>query len=604
MSEALVKYRWVLEPALGVLILLGWIVAAGIGTSARIGLGGAVVTMVVLAAALALSRIAPAAALALGAIGAGLDVLDTSSLHRVGQWPAYLLLILAVVGIAAHGRALTRWLCLAAAILVGPLGAFLSVSDLPLSESTSRSAGAGGAVGVVLVALVLTIGQTMAWLLGFMIGRMRRDMTLARPSVLVWLAQPESAASADSENPLVRRLTARQRATDMLVAAAFFLLVAVAGYNLTSGAGVLVIIGFAVAVALRRLSPAISLAFAWFAAIGQMLLLQGVTPADIAVLAVLYATASYGDRATRWAGLVSAGLGSVVAALYLTLANGISELYYQAFSARIGQLALQFVFLAVVSATVLGLSWVLGLLARTWRNARASRQAQMLAEEEHRRAEQAVVVEQERNRIARDMHDVVAHSLAVVIAQADGARYARESDPDALDAALKTISSTAREALGDVRLLLAELRHSEGGGPQPDLDDLQRLVEQLRAAGLPIRFTEQGERAALAAGTQIAVYRIAQEALTNALRHGDTTQGATIAMAWSADGVKIEVTNAVKAPDADAVAGAERSSDRPGHGVPGMRERASLAGGWLSIDEGESVFTITAYLPAAPARGE
>ncbi|WP_316313707.1 sensor histidine kinase, partial [Clavibacter michiganensis] len=137
------------------------------------------------------------------------------------------------------------------------------------------------------------------------------------------------------------------------------------------------------------------------------------------------------------------------------------------------------------------------------------------------RALQDVVVEQERNRIARDMHDVVAHSLAVVIAQADGARYARLVDPEAADEALRTISTTARQALGDVRILLAQLRHSEDDAPQPELKELSDLIDQMRSTGLTIEFVETGQPGEFGTGQQLAVYRIVQEALTNVLRHGD-----------------------------------------------------------------------------------
>ena len=167
------------------------------------------------------------------------------------------------------------------------------------------------------------------------------------------------------------------------------------------------------------------------------------------------------------------------------------------------------------SAVMFVLSWTLGLLARTWRNAREARIAAQVAE-------RSVVVEQERNRLARDMHDVVAHSLAVVIAQADGARYTK--DPIASADALATISATAREALTDVRLLLGQLRHSQEAGPQPRVADLERLIDQVRDAGLTITVDEVGDRPELHASQALAVYRILQEALTNALRHGDTAK--------------------------------------------------------------------------------
>jgi len=212
-----------------------------------------------------------------------------------------------------------------------------------------------------------------------------------------------------------------------------------------------------------------------------------------------------------------------------------------------------------------------------------------------------VVVEQERTRIARDMHDVVAHSLAVVIAQADGARYARHSDPDSVDEALKTIASTARSALGDVRVLLAELRHAQPEGPQPSLDDLDRTVDQIRAAGLDVSLERSGDLAALGQAQQIAAYRIVQEALTNALRHGDTASIASVVLAEAtpatgAPGAVITVRNSMKAI-ADQAGASTGGLPRIGHGLPGMRERASLAGGSLSAGPNGTEFVVTAFLP-------
>lgn len=572
-GRRLIRLRWLLEPALGVLIL---VLSLTTGPADGVGL----ISMILLAAAVALSRSIPAAALGTASLGVLVlaELLAQESRQRAGaEWQAYLALLFTVIGIAAHGRTVTRWLALAGAILVGPVGAYLV---------TLRVAGAGALPGAsaawpvrfLLVALVLSIGQATAWLLGTL-WRQRRG------------SDPQPSAPIVSAG-LVR---------DVLFAGVFFLLVS-ASSNGTDTVSMLVLLGLTVALAVRRLAPAVALGLAWFAAIGQMLGGKGVQPADLAILGVLYVTAAYGDRVTRWAGLASAGLGAFVAALYLTLWNEVPDLYFTALSSRLGELALRFLYLIAVSATVLGLSWVLGMLARTWRNARASRRAQSAAEEERRRAEQSVVVEQERNRIARDMHDVVAHSLAVVIAQADGARYARHADrdstdrdsaqSDSVDEALLTISTTARQALGDVRLLLGELRHSEGNGPQPSLDDLDGLVGQMRSAGLPVRAVESGVRPQVGSALQIVIYRIAQEALTNALRHGNTEEGAQMALDWEDTTVSLTVKNMTASKGSDASAG---------HGLPGMRERAALVGGQFAATAAHGVFTVSARLPTGVA---
>ncbi|KQZ85944.1 histidine kinase [Microbacterium sp. Root166] len=336
---------------------------------------------------------------------------------------------------------------------------------------------------------------------------------------------------------------------------------------------------FAVAIALRRLSPGLALTVAWAGALLQMGLGRSPGLADIAIFAVLYATAAYGSSRVYWAGLLSALGGALVITVYLMAGPvfaGGGGLTWQT-------LPLALVML-VAAAFALGLSWTIGALVRTAMRARQSREAKD-------RAEADAVVEQERVRIARDMHDVVAHSLAVVIAQADGARYAAAADPAAATTALTTISTTARSALADVRLLLTQLRHSQADGPQPTIADLEQLYAQVRAAGVQLRVDVDpmppGEPPA---GVQLAVYRILQEALTNALRHG-AGGPVDVRLSWHPDRVDLEVGN----PSAGVVGAA------PGHGVIGMRERAQLAGGSLDTSADAGRFTVRATLPIGAA---
>ena len=587
-----VAFRWVLEPAVAVVLLACWLV---FGSVAEVQSAAAVSFF---CGAVALSRIAPGVALALTWCAALISFVGSSVLASTSGWMAYATVLLTLFGVAAHGKRVVLWLAFASAPLLGFAGAIVlgrqNAVAFPHFGPSIGGIYASDGVALLLTWLVLSAGLCTGWFVGYLVARQRVSEQTAGASVLVWLAQSGGAPPGEpgeESGMLVRRLTTRQLLADVLIAVVFALGCAVAGGS--DRPWILVTVGFTIAVALRRMSPAVALAVAWFAAIVQMTSGLGVQFSDVGVLIVLYATAAYGDRIVRWAGLVSAGVGAVVAALYLSVSSALETGYFDLVSSRIASLALQFAFLFVVSATVLGLSWVLGLLMRTWRAAIASRRAQAEAEVERLRAEEDVVVEQERTRIARDMHDVVAHSLAVVIAQADGARYARTSDPDAVDEALTTIAATAREALGDVRLLLGELRHSEAEGPQPGLADLGRLVDQLRASGLPVEFAHTGEDVQLGSAHQIAVYRIVQEALTNALRHGDTTRTATVDIVGESNGVTITVTNALRTAAAD-----EGHPQRVGHGLPGMRERAVLSGGWLSAEPRDDRFVVTAFLPA------
>src|SRR5690606_2685900 len=144
------------------------------------------------------------------------------------------------------------------------------------------------------------------------------------------------------------------------------------------------------------------------------------------------------------------------------------------------------------------------------------------------------------------------------IAQADGARYARGKQPDAVDSAFETISSTARDALTDVRVLLAQLRRSESKAPQRALADLDRLVEQFRASGLDVVVNRDGEPDEPGLGLELAVYRIVQEALTNALRHGDAADPVVVDFDWRSTDVRLRISNTV---------GADRAVADLGHGL-------------------------------------
>ncbi|WP_166873045.1 sensor histidine kinase [Salinibacterium sp. ZJ450] len=344
------------------------------------------------------------------------------------------------------------------------------------------------------------------------------------------------------------------------------------------------IVLYAIAVGLRRVSPGLALGIAWIGAILQMV--GDILPNlhNGAILLVLFTTAAYGTRLVRWLGLASVGVGAATAALYLVLKGmalgGSGTLLGWT---GLPELLLQFGLTFAAMLAVLGLPWLAGLLLMAvLRNREASRA--------RRAAEETVVVEQERNRIARDMHDVVAHSLAVVIAQADGARYVRQTDPDAVDTALTAISSTAREALADVRVLLGQLRHSQGDAPQPGLGDLDRLIDQLRAAGLTIDAAEHGDPGPLSTAHQLAVYRITQEALTNALRHGELAEPVRLTLTWHVDSVELEVQNACQ--------GTQHAAEtRLGHGLAGMRERATLVGGRLTAGAIDGRFRVNAEIP-------
>jgi signal transduction histidine kinase len=381
-----------------------------------------------------------------------------------------------------------------------------------------------------------------------------------------------------------------QLAIDVSVAAIAVLLRSFIGYD--SIVMMIVVLGMGAVVAVHRVSPTLALAGAWATVILQLSF--GLPPdlSNAAVLVMLFATAAYGTPVIKWLGLISTGVGSFVATLYLLGQGIVTSTDWSDFAREIlGNLprySAIFVGGFTAGLALFVLCWSLGLLMRSLRTTRESRLAQAAAEAEQLDAQRDVAIEQERNRIARDMHDVVAHSLAVVIAQADGARYAMRADPDSADAALGTISSTAREALGDVRILLGQLRHRQGEGPKPSLVDLDRLFEQMRASGLGIQRVDSGEPEPLGTTQQLAVYRIVQESLTNALRHGDTAQDVVVTFAWGAGTLTISISS--------ALGSAPHDKRKAGHGIDGMRERAILAGGNFFAGERDGRFVVSSTM--------
>jgi signal transduction histidine kinase len=366
--------------------------------------------------------------------------------------------------------------------------------------------------------------------------------------------------------------------------------------------GLPVVVILCAGLALRRMAPGLALAVVWVGCLLQILL--GLPPVftNLAVFGVLYAVAAYGGRVAMWLGFASGLLGAVLISVYLlvppmlrrgSLIELLSQDYFPEWA--VGVLAVW-----VAATFALLLSWTVGALVRTALRARANREAQMRAQED-------AIAEHARTAIARDMHDVVAHSLAVVIAQADGARYAAATDPQAAASALGTISTTARAALADVRLLLTQLRHSQAAGPQPTLADLEALYAQVRAAGVALRVdVDPTPRADPPAAAQLALYRILQEALTNALRHGDGG-AVSVSLAWHPERVDLTVRNPVRLAqkvgeahlNPQYVPGEDAAGS--GHGLIGMRERAHLAGGTLTAGAASGDFVVAASLPLAAA---
>ncbi|MET7304013.1 histidine kinase [Embleya sp. NPDC005575] len=311
--------------------------------------------------------------------------------------------------------------------------------------------------------------------------------------------------------------------------------------------------------ALRRRAPV-----AVFAVISIVALVQWVadarTGADASLLIALYTVAASCDRRRTVYALAVVEVGVVLAIVRWT-ADGFR------FGAFVGLSAM------ALTAAVLGAN----LRTRRRYLAALEERAQRLEREQQQQAELAVAAE--RSRIAREMHDIVTHNLSVMVALADAATMTVHSKPERSAAAMEQVSGTGRQALTEMRRFLGVLHEDEPDAarhPQPDLARLGALAEQVRAAGLPTTLTVQGDTRNVPPGAQLAVYRLAQEALTNTLKHAQPGAKARIRVRSSTDRLELSVVDDGR-PRPIGIG--ERDEPRGGRGLAGMRERAAVYGG-------------------------
>lgn len=342
----------------------------------------------------------------------------------------------------------------------------------------------------------------------------------------------------------------------------------------------------------------------------QLILLDEPTPANVAAPIAVYSVARWStDRRVRRAALVLAAVGSLLAGMSWSRSGRLVD----------GLVSPVEVFLAIVVITMMCLAmtvpaWLLGALVRQRAEAREETRQKALAVEQGRVQNIRLAAQEERARIAREMHDVVAHSLSVIVVQSDGAAYALDSAierarsgedvqlvADALRNAstvLETIGRTARESLADTRRLVAVLRQDEGDAeyaPTGGVDSLGDLIDPLRAAGLAITTDVTGRARPLSRAADLAVYRVVQEALTNVIKHAGEAR-VWVSLDYLPEALLLTVR--------DDGAGVTAPPDGRGHGLVGMRERLTAVGGrlWAGGAPGGG-FLLEARIPydAAPS---
>jgi signal transduction histidine kinase len=323
----------------------------------------------------------------------------------------------------------------------------------------------------------------------------------------------------------------------------------------------------------RRVAPLAVAAAVFGAVAGESLLGVSLDRPDsplLVALAATYAVAAYRDLR-----IALAGMAIALAGIWIGVAGQTTNNHSD------------FAFTAVVVSA----GWLVGrgMRGRVRQTAELAERTRQL--EEAREAERLAAVAEERRRIARDLHDVIAHSVSVMVVQAGAAEDIFARNPEGVLEPIRAVQETGRAALVEMRRLLGLLREDGelGLAPQPRLADLDALAEQMRLAGLPVEVELEGNPRPLPIGVDLSVYRIAQEALTNALKHAGPAR-ARLVLRYRDSEVELEVVDD----------GSSSANGDGGHGLIGMRERVAVFGGTLEADRlPEGGFRVLARLPVA-----
>ncbi len=344
-------------------------------------------------------------------------------------------------------------------------------------------------------------------------------------------------------------------------------------------------------VVFRRKYPVAAFAVAALAGAAQVVVPQaGPSGSDLAIVVLLYTLAAYRPRRQSVAGLAACLLGSAVA-----IPSWVPDRAAENGVALLDRI----LFGAVLFGGTALIAWVLGDSMRYRRAYYAALEERAARLEAERDAQARISAAAERARIARELHDVIAHNVSVMVVQADGASYALRSEPERAGQALAAISSTGRQALAEMRRLLGVLRSGDSGAglaPQPGLEQLRELLDQARAAGLSVSLNLEGTPHPLTEGAELAAYRLVQESLTNTRKHGGVLAAAAVTLRYQPDGLVVQVT--------DDGRGEVAPGDGPGHGLTGMRERIEMYGGTVKAGPlPAGGYQVLARIPAAGVGG-
>jgi signal transduction histidine kinase len=373
-------------------------------------------------------------------------------------------------------------------------------------------------------------------------------------------------------------------------------------FNDERNAVALVAIGMGVAVACCRHAPAIALALVWAICGLQVLSGTTVTLTEISVAIVAFGTARWGRPATVVVSGLSIPLAAVSAVWFLSHGNTIRALELGEVSRMIND-AYQYgdtwqIGAGLVGLLILAIPWLSGLAFRYSDRARQSQVSRVEAEAERDQAEEIARLREDQARLARDVHDVVGHSLAVILAQAESAQYLDDVDTQGLKRTMNNIATSARTSLDDVRQVLAST--SGTAAPRAGKVDLDGLVEGVRASGHEVVSTEVGVPQPMPPELEVVAFRVLQEMLTNAIKHGPRNQPVRVERHWEGD-LRIEVQNHLESvsEETQPLAVVVDPPAPGGQGIDGMRRRLDSVGGRLDVRRrlDPPTFTATAWVP-------
>lgn len=359
------------------------------------------------------------------------------------------------------------------------------------------------------------------------------------------------------------------------------------------------IIGVSLAVGIARTRPGAALAIAWLTGLVQVVGRSDVLATEVALAYVGFACARWGTNQIRYTALLSIPLSVGIAWFHMRYRVAIGwEVLYSLRAAWDSVAAGRWLLPVMVATALLFIPWLLGVALKSAAESRQARIAQQEAEEESVRTAEIALAKAEKTQLARDVHDVVGHSLSVILAQAQSAQQSGGAD-----AALDNIAATARRALQDVRHVLAQT--SESAVPvaaSVDNNPLHELVKDVQAGGIPVALDVAGAPLPLAPDLETTAYRVLQEMLTNAIRHGDNTVPIRVGITWGSQ-LELHVENTVADRPADAIV------PRPGGtGIGSMRRRLHAVGGELieaqpiTSPDGVTVFRTQAVIPIRRGR--